>query len=223
MFRRLLSAPKAWVDAVLAPAADPRQAFAVPAERHLQLLDQLRHSLGVVSESRSRLSARLAEAEARLPELEARARQAVTAGRLDLARLALQRRQAAVADLEELRRQVEELDSEEQRLQLVEQKVSGAVDAYRAKQEMARAKYDAAAAQVRVGEALAGVTGDLGDLGIGLEEAEAEAGRMEARAAAIDRLMAAGGLGGGPLRLETGFDAEVEAQLRVLQAAEEKG
>ena len=223
MLRRLLSAPKAWVDAVLAPAADPRQAYAIPAERHVQLLEQLRHSLEVVSESRARLSARLAEAEARLPELEARARQAVAGGRLDLARLALQRRQGAVAELDELRRQVEELDSEEQRLQLVEQKVSGAVDAYLAKQELARAKYDAAAAQVRVGEALAGVTGDLGDLGIGLEEAEAAAGRMEARAAAIDRLMSEGGFDGGQLRLDAGLDAEVEAQLLALQAAEGRG
>lgn len=222
MLRRLLSAQKAWVAAVLTPAADPRQAFAAPAERHLELLDQLRHSLLVVSESRVRLMRRAADAEARVPELESRARQAVEAGRLDLARLALQRRQAALADLAEMRHDVEELESEEQRLQLVEQKIGEAVDAYRAKQELARARYDAAAAQVRIGEALAGVTGDLGELGIGLEEVESEARRMEARAAAIDRLMSTGGLERGALQLESDFGAEIEAQLLALQAEQHR-
>lgn len=218
MLRRLLSAQKAWVAAVLAPAADPRQAFAAPAHRQLELLDKLRHSILVVSESRARLMKRAADAESRVLELESRARQAVGAGRLDLARLALQNRQAAVADLVEMRHQVEELESEERRLQLVEQKVGAAVDAYRAKQELARARYDAAAAQVRIGEALTGVTGELGDLGIGLEAVEADARRMEARAAAIDRLISTGALDSGAPQLEIGSGGEVEAQLLALQA-----
>ena len=47
-------------------------------------------------------------------------------------------------------------------------------------------------AQVRIQEALSGLSGDFGDLGVALERAEATADRLQARAAAIDQLVASG-------------------------------
>jgi len=216
VLRKLLGQPRAWLDALLAPAQDPRQGGVSPAERHRLLLDQLRHSLAAVSASKIRLGARAAEAEAHLPELAVRARQAVAAGRLDLARAALRRRQAAALNLAQLRRQVEELEGEEARLTLVEQRVTAAVEAYHTKHELAQAKYTAAAAQIRVGEALAGVSDELGDLGAGLSLAEERAERMEARATAIDRLVSEGALEGPPPALDEQSDAAVEAELAAL-------
>ena len=219
MLRKMLSQPKAWLGNLLAPASDPRQAFtsASPADRQQELLSQLRTSLAVITASKVRLSARAAEADARLPELEMRARSAAAGGRLDIARVTLQRRQLAAAELVDLRRQVEELESEEQRLGLVEQRVTSAIDAFRARQEMLAARQTAAEAQIRVGEALAGVSGEIGGLGAALEEAELNAERMEARAGAIDRLIGEGSLeGGAGLLLDAEAEAEVEAQLRAL-------
>src|SRR5207302_1765117 len=185
-------------------------------ERHGRLLEQLRHSLAAISDSKTRLAVRSAESEARLPGLALRARQAVAEGRLDLARAALRRHHLAGADLAELRLQVEELGREEARLALVEQRVTAAVEEYHAKHELAQAKYLAAAAQVRVGEALAGVSDDLGDLGAGLSLAEERAEHMEARATAIDRLVSEGALEGPVLALDADSDAAVEAELSAL-------
>ena len=56
------------------------------------------------------------------------------------------------------------------------------------------ARYSAAEARVRVNEALTGVSRELGTLAPALEHAEWKAEGMEARAAAIDSLVASGGL-----------------------------
>ena len=78
------------------------------------------------------------------------------------------------------------------------------------------ARYGAAEAQVRVNEALGGVSQELADLGVALKVAEEKAEYMQARATAIDRLIEDGilELPGGALRQAS--------QLEVAQAVEKR-
>jgi phage shock protein A len=179
---------RAW----LAPAADPRQAFATSYQRQRELLRSVRQVLAAVGASRGRLEGRMRDARARLPQLEQQARRDLAAGREDLARLALQRRQASLGELAALEGQVREVEDVEQRLALVERRLATHIEALSSRQEVAAARSSAAAAQVRLQEQLAGISDELADLGAALERAEHQAEQMEARASALDQLVDSG-------------------------------
>lgn len=209
---------KTSVGAMLAPAEDPRQSFAFAYQRQRELLAKVQDSLADVRASRDRVEARAKEVEELLPGLQEQARTAVIGGREDLARLALRRRQAAVAQLDALREQGREVEREEGGLALIEQRLATQIEAFYARQEVIAARYSAAEAQVRINEALTGVSQELSDLGDALERAEASAETMRARAAAIDELMESGILEspGAPasefgVELERAVDEQLEA------------
>lgn len=210
---------KTSVGAVLAPAEDPRQSFAFAYQRQRELLAKVQSSLADVRASGERVDARAKELEEMLPALQEQARSAVIGGREDLARLALRRRQACVAQLEGLREQRREIEREEGGLALIEQRLATQIEAFYARQEVIAARYSAAEAQVRINEALTGVSQELSDLGDALERAEASAETMRARASAIDELMETGVLGS-PADLSGDFavdlDGEVERQLEAI-------
>ena len=55
---------------------------------------------------------------------------------------------------------------------LTEQRLSSEIEAFYARQEFIEARYSAAEAQVRIGEALGGISDDLSELGRAMEQAE---------------------------------------------------
>jgi len=81
--------------------------------------------------------------------------------------------------------QLTEADVDSERLHAVEQRL----EAFLSRRRMVEARGNAAALQVRVGEALAGISDELAALGPDLVEAEERAEELEARAAAIDGLL----------------------------------
>src|SRR5262249_62374898 len=99
---RFKAAFKARIDALLAPAPDPRVVYADGAERQQQLLTAVRYVLTDLKAAHHRLTTRSTLIEAQLPRFDDQARQALRSGREDLARLALQRRQSSVAGAEGL-------------------------------------------------------------------------------------------------------------------------
>jgi phage shock protein A len=189
---RFKAAFKARIDALLAPAPDPRVVFADAGERQRLLLVAVRRALTDLKEARRRLGTRTALVEAQLPRFDDQARHALRTGREDLARLALQRRQAALAALKELDSQAREIETEEARLAIVEQRLAVQIEGLVARRQLVEARYNAAEAQVKIGEALTGLSGELAELGFALERAERRTGQMQARAAAIEELVAAG-------------------------------
>jgi phage shock protein A len=86
--------------------------------------------------------------------LEVQARRALAGGREDLARMALQRKQTSLDELDGLERQLAEMEQEEERLTLGQQQLAGRIEEFRTRREAMVARYTAAEAQVRVNEAL---------------------------------------------------------------------
>lgn len=222
----LLRRLKGGLDALLAPAADPRQTFAGTYERQRTLLAQVQQALTAIGSSKTQLEHKIDEVRQKLPQLEEQARRALLGNREDLARLALQRRQVALAELQTLEQQLREVQDEEQRLTVVEQRLSTQIEAFFARQQISAVRYSAAEAQVRIHEALAGVSEDLAGLGEALQETEQKTEAMQARASAIDRLVEAGvlelpgtGSGDDVARQIAALDAgaSVEAQLAALK------
>ena len=124
--------------------------------------------------------------------LELQASQALAAGREDMARLALQRKQTAVLELQGLDEKISGMELEQEKLTQAEQRLQAKVAAFRTKKEVIKAQFTAARAQVRIGSALSGISEEMGDIGLAIERAEIKTGQMRARAGAIDELANAG-------------------------------
>jgi phage shock protein A len=227
VIRRLVPALKRGLGALLAPAEDPRQIYAPAHLRQRLALAQVQQALAAIAASRAQLAATTERLAATVRDLAEQARQALIAGREDQARDVLRRRQASLAALAALRAHTKDLEQEEHRLSRVARQLAAQVEAVAARRELAAARYVAAEAEVRLGVALAGISAELAGLGQALQRAEERAELMQARAAAIQRLVQSGALevpalaGADPLDaavFQAGDAGAVERQLAALKA-----
>jgi phage shock protein A len=173
-------------------AENPRELLAYAGEQQQELLRKVKQGLLEVAISKRQLQQQVEKLRARVPQLEDQAKRALAAGREDLARHALERKQLALGELMGLETQVAEVAEEERRLSLAEQKLAARIDDNRTRRHVMNARYTAAEAQVRVNESLSGVSQDFADLGAALERAEEKMGGMIARASALDSLIDGG-------------------------------
>jgi phage shock protein A len=210
LFGRLSGKIKAGLSAALAPAADPRQTYLNAYQKQRVLLSQVEGALDQVGATKKRLQEKTQQVSAKLPALQDQARDALKAGREDIARIALQRRQVAVMELKTLEEQVMGVEKEEASLSMIEQRVANQVEAFVARQEVIMARYSAAEAQVRINEAVTGVSQEFAELAAALVRAEERTQNMQARASAIDRLVREGVLDADPL---TDSVATIDAQM----------
>ena len=188
------------VSSALDQAEDPRQVLDYAYNQQQQLLITLRRGLVDVATAKEQLAQQVRRLETRLPHLDDQARRAVTAGRDDLARVALERKRLALAEMDGLHQQVAEVEADKQRLAAQERALQVRIEQFRTHREVVSARYSAAEAEVRIKESLAGVSGELAELGMAVGRAEEKAERLQARARAIDTLVDLGSLpatGGG--------------------------
>lgn len=106
-----------------------------------------------------------------------------------------------------------------------EARLSAKIESFRNQKEVIKAQYSAAQAQVKIGEAFTGVSEEMADVGLAVDRATAKTQEMQARAGAIDELVASGALSdisasGDPLQAEldrTLRSADVDAELAALK------
>ena len=173
---------------------DPRQTLDYSYEKQLEMLQKVKRGLLDVATSRKRLEMQGEQLQAKANKLHSQARQAMEAGREDLAREALSRRASIEPELESLKTQHAALQAEEAKLTEASKRLQAHVDAFRTRKETIKATYSAAEAQTRVGEALSGLSEEMGDIGLTVQRAEDKTATLQARAGAIDELLASGAL-----------------------------
>jgi phage shock protein A len=127
-------------------------------------------------------------------KLDGQARDALKAGREDLAREALTRKATAQAQLSDIMAQGQQLEAQQQKLIEGEKTLASKVEAFRTQKEVIKAQYSAAEAQVRISEAASGIGEDMADVGLAIERAKDKTQQMQARASAVDELTQAGAL-----------------------------
>ena len=186
---KLLHRFKEGIDALLAPAVDPRIAFASTYERQRELLTLARRALADLAITRGQLEARMQELQEQLSRHNQQAQHALAAGQEDLARLALRRRQIATAEARAVEQQVQELRQKEQMLALHEERLATQVEAVEARVNIIAASYSAAEAQARISEAFSDVSVEMSDLSRALEQAERHAEDLQARTSPITTLV----------------------------------
>jgi phage shock protein A len=161
-------------------AEDPREVLDYSYEQQLEMVQKVRCGVADVATSRKRV------------ELQGQAQQALGAGREDLAREALIRRAAVTSQISDLQGQQASLQAEEEKLTLASQRLEAKVGPFRTRKETIKAAYTAAEAQTRIGEAVSGISEEMGDIGVASQRAQDKTEQMQARAGALDELLASG-------------------------------
>lgn len=175
-------------------AEDPRETLDYSYQRQLEMLQKVKRGVADVATSRKRVELQAQQLQAQAAKLHDQAKQALEAGREDLARQALARRSAIEPQLEGLRAQHEQLQAEEVKLTDAASRLQTKVEAFRTRKETIKATYTAAQAQAGIGEALSGISEEMGDVGLAIQRAEDRTAQMQSRAGAIDELLASGAL-----------------------------
>jgi phage shock protein A len=173
---------------------DPRETLDYSYQKQLELLQKVRRGVADVATSRKRVELQIARLKQESDKLHGQAQQALSAGREDLAREALTRRSGLEQQIGDLANQHATLQAEEEKLTLAAQRLQARVEAFRTKKETIKATYTAAQAQTRVTEAVSGISEELGDVGMAVQRAEDRTAEMQARAGAVDELLASGAL-----------------------------
>ncbi len=185
---------KAKANKALDKMEDPRETLDYSYQRQLELLTKVRRGVADVATSRKRVELQMNQLQQQANKLEDQARKALSMGREDLARAALERKSSAQSQLDDLQAQYAQLQAEEEKLTVASQRLQSKVDAFRTRKETIKATYTAAEAQTRINEAFSGISEEMGDVGMAIQRAEDKTAQMQARAGAIDELMASGAL-----------------------------
>ena len=185
---------KAKYSKLLNRAENPTETLDYSYEKQLELLQNVKRGVADVTTSKKRLQLQTQQLEQCLVKLETQARQALGAGREDLARQALERKSGIQQQLQGLDEQVKGLDAQQQKLVSSEQQLQAKIEAFRSQKEVIKAQYSAAEAQVRIGEAATGIGEQMADTGLAIQRAKDKTEQMQARAGAIEELVESGAL-----------------------------
>ena len=189
---KLIFASKA--NKALDKAEDPRETLDYSYEKQLELLQKVRRGVADVATSRKRIELQIQNLAQQTDKLTEQAKAALAGGREDLAREALTRKSGLQQQIADLQVQLAQLQDQEEKLVVASQQLQAKVDAFRTKKETIKATYSAAEAQTKINEAFAGISSELGDVGLAVQRAEDKTAQMQARAGAIDELVASGAL-----------------------------
>ncbi len=185
---------KVKINKLLGSAEDPREMLDYSYEKQLQMLQDVRRGVVDVTTSKRRLELQKAKLQESSAKLGDQAKQAVSANREDLARTALERRAMIDQQVGDLETQIQGLDGEQAKLEQAQTRLQTKIESFRTRKEVVKAQYSAAEAQVRIGESVTGLSEEMADVGLAIDRAQEKTESMQARAGAIDELIASGTL-----------------------------
>jgi phage shock protein A len=185
---------KAKFSKALDRAENPNETLDYSYEEQLRQLQNVKRGIADVTTAKKRLEMQYTSMQQQVEKLDGQARQALAAGREDLAREALTRKAAVEAQLETIMQQGQQLEAQQQKLVEGEKTLAAKIEAFRSQKEVIKAQYSAAEAQVRIGEAATGIGEQMADVGLAVQRAKDKTEQMQARASAIDELTASGSL-----------------------------
>jgi phage shock protein A len=201
---------KAKFSKLLDRAEDPRETLDYSYEKQLEMLQNVKRGVADVVTAKKRLQMQTSQLEQSVVKLDTQARQALGAGREDLAREALQRKSVVQQQLQDLDQQVTGLEGQQEKLVASEKQLSAKIESFRSQKEVIKAQYSAAEAQVRIGEAATGIGEQMADTGLAIQRAKDKTEQMQARAGAVEELVAAGTLEDFTSGDKTELDRELE-------------
>jgi phage shock protein A len=171
---------------------NPQEALDYSYLKQQEMLNKLRRSLAEIITSRKRLEMQKSRLWDNIRLLDEQARRALEAGREDLARLALERKNANLTQMQSLDKQISDMKQEEQKMEEAEKRMSIKVEEFKGRKEVIKAKYSAAEAQVKIKESVTGISEEMTDVGMAMDRAEEKTERMRAKSQALDEMINSG-------------------------------
>jgi phage shock protein A len=226
-FSRLATFFHIKANAALDKAEDPGQVMDYSYSKQVEQLQQLRRSIADVVTNEKRLEMQQTQLIQKTNTLDQQALQALQANREDLARMALQRKETLLVQINSYEQQLAQLKAQEEKLVSMERTVSARVEAFRTQKEMVKAQYNAAQAQVKINETVTGISEEMTEMNMAMQRAQDKVLNMQARANAMEALIDEGTLnqgmiGGSGDTLERELqqissEQNVEAQLQAMK------
>src|SRR5207244_11697467 len=149
-FSRLATFFKIRANTALEKAERPGQGMDHAYSEQVEQLQQLRRSNADVVTNEKRLEMQQTQLIEKTNRLDQQALQALQANREDLARMALQRKETLLVQINSYEQQLAQLKAQEEKLINMERTISARVEALRTQKEMVKAQYSAAQAQVKI-------------------------------------------------------------------------
>jgi phage shock protein A len=193
-WQRVKAIFQAKANKVLDKAEDPRDTLDLSYEKQLEQLQKVRRSVADVATARKRIELQAQGLQKQADKLQGQAKAALQQNNEDLAREALSRRAALGEQLAELKTQHDQITEQEHKLVDTSQQLQARVEQFRTKKETMKASYTAAEASTKVGEAVSGISDSMGSSAAAMQRAQDKISGMQARAGAIDELLASGAL-----------------------------
>ena len=226
IFQRAHDIVQAKTNKALDAAEKPDEMLDLSYEKMLEQITQVRRALVDLAASKKRLELQEEQFQHTVDHLQDQAKQALGAGREDLAKEALSRKAAAQQQIDEMEPQRQQLDEEEKKLTTTLDALQKRVNDFRTQKETLKAQYTAAKAISTVDESTAGISKSFNDSGQSLQRAQDKIATMQARSGALDELLESGVLedvGGGTDDIQkeldqVGKDAQVDNELAALKA-----
>ena len=194
LLSRLTATIKAKISKILDSFEDPRETLDYSYKRQLELQTEVKKGVANVITSKKRLEMQKSKLEANVATLNDQAREAVAAGRDDLASIALQRKMDMMGQVDSLTTQIADLDKQEQKLIDTSRKLDTKIELFRTEKETIKAQYSAAEAKVKITEATSGIGEEMADVGYAVQRAKDKTDEMSARSDALDEMVAQGTL-----------------------------
>ena len=213
LLNRMGTVIKAKMNKIVDKMEDPRETLDYSYQKQLELLQNVKRGVAEVTTSKKRLELQKAKLTQNIDKLNGQAKDAVKAGREDLARLALERKNELMSQVQTLDQQIIDLNREQEKLQATERRLSAKVESFRTKKETIKAQYSAAEAQVKITESVTGISEEMADVGLAVQRAEEKTESMKARSAALDELLEQG-----TLEDFTGKEDDIEKELAKISA-----
>jgi phage shock protein A len=214
LWQRFTTLFRVKASSVMDRAENPAQTLDYSYQRQLEMLQKVKRGVADVVTAKKRLQLQTQKLEQSVVKLDGQARQALSGGREDLARTALERKTLVQGQLRGLDDQIAQLEAQQQSLVSQEQQMTRKVESFRTQKEVIKAQYSAAEAQVRIGEATTGLSDEMSDIGAATQRAQDRIEQMQARAAAVEELVESGALDD----LSTPGTTDLDRQIAALAA-----
>src|SRR5262249_564206 len=181
------------VNTLLDKYEDPKEALDYSYQKQIETMNKLRRSMAEVVTSKKRLEMQKTRLSENIRTLDEESRSAINQDREDLAKLALERKNANILQLQDLDKQIADMQVQQDRLEQTERHLSTKVEEFRSKKEVIKAQYTAAEAQVRIKENLTGISEEMADVGVAMNTAEdKKTEKMKAKAQELDEMIDSG-------------------------------
>src|SRR2546427_795357 len=150
-FSRLATFFRIRAESALDKAEDPGQVMDYSYRKQLEQLQNLKRSIADVVTNEKRLEMQQSQLQQQMDKLDGQALQALQANREDLARMALQRKETLLMQINSFEQQIAQLREQEARLVTMERQIASRVEAFRTQKEMVEAQYQAMKQQMQLG------------------------------------------------------------------------